>query len=164
MRKLFLLVVMTCVCAGLASAQQGKIDSQWTCTKATSTDTSQAASKTPPTHMKVTFTCTATKGEIAGVKEKDGKGTETDDIKGDKVSGKGTFVESLENGDTLNIKYTVQATMKDGMVDTGSNKWQIASGTGKFKGIKGSGGCTGKGNADGSSAYDCTGNYSMAKK
>jgi len=42
------------------------------------------------------------------------------------------------------------------------NKWKILSGTGKYKGIKGSGTCSGKLNAD-AADWECTGTYSMGK-
>ena len=48
-------------------------------------------------------------------------------------------------------------------MQSGSNKWQATGGTGKFKGINGSGTCTGTGNADGSTTWTCTGTYSLPK-
>jgi hypothetical protein len=44
---------------------------------------------------------------------------------------------------------------------SGTNKYQVTGGTGKMKGIKGSGTCTLKGNADSSVDYDCTGTHTM---
>ena len=51
--------------------------------------------------------------------------------------------------------------MKDGAFQTGTNKYQIAGGTGK-KGIKGSGGCKLTGKPDGGLDYACTGEYTLA--
>ena len=45
---------------------------------------------------------------------------------------------------------------------SGSNKYQITGGTGKMKGIKGSGTCKLTGTADGGTEYSCTGEYTIA--
>jgi hypothetical protein len=64
-----------------------------------------------------------------------------------------------------NIHFTYHTTgaIKNGQMQSGSNKWQATGGTGKFKGINGSGTCTGTGNADGSTTWTCTGTYSFPK-
>jgi hypothetical protein len=43
------------------------------------------------------------------------------------------------------------------------DKWQAVSGTGKFKGIKASGTCTGTGTPEGGSTLACTGTYTLPK-
>src|ERR1043166_5598276 len=45
--------------------------------------------------------CTASSGEIAGVKEKTGTATEFAEVKGNSSKGHGIFVETLDNGDTI---------------------------------------------------------------
>jgi hypothetical protein len=70
------------------------------------------------------FKCTASKGEIAGGKKKEGTGTEFDDVNGSALKGHGVFVESLDNGDKLHINYQATGTMKDGAMESGSNKWE----------------------------------------
>lgn len=107
--------------------------------------------------------CTAAKGEVAGVKQKDGAGTEMAEATGNKSTGRGIFVETLANGDKITYSYTFTGVAANNVMQSGSNKWTAISGTGKFKGIKGSGTCTAKGNADGSAVYDCIGTYTMGK-
>ncbi|MBV9610764.1 MAG: hypothetical protein JO187_14470 [Acidobacteria bacterium] len=108
--------------------------------------------------------CTATKGELAGVKEKSGVGTEFMDIDGDKVTGHGEFVETLENSDKDVFTYQFSGTVKDGAFQSGTDKWTLREGAGKLKGAKGSGSCKGTGNSDQSVTWECTGNYTGAKK
>jgi hypothetical protein len=43
------------------------------------------------------------------------------------------------------------------------NKWQIAGGTAKLKGIKGQGTCTGKATPEGGLAFECQGEYTLPK-
>ena len=106
--------------------------------------------------------CTATSGEIGGVKEKEGTGTEFAEVTGNKTKGHGMFVETLANGDAITYSYQFTGTMKDNMPVSGSNTWQALAGTGKFKGIKGKGTCKAKGNPDGTMDYSCTGAVSTA--
>ena len=73
-----------------------------------------------------------------------------------------------EVGIEVKIELTEFITMlqqaKDGKFETGDNKFTFAGGTGKFKGVKGEGGCKGKGSADGSSStWTCEGTYTAAK-
>lgn len=48
-------------------------------------------------------------------------------------------------------------------MQSGAHRWTLAGGTGKFEGVKGEGGCKGKGNPDGTSTWTCEGTYSMGK-
>ena len=102
-------------------------------------------------------------GEVAGVKDKEGTGTEFHEVTGDTSSGHGIFVETMASGDHVHYAYTSSVNLTEGMMTTGSNKFEITGGTGKFKAIQGKGGCTGKGNADGSSTWTRTGTYTGAK-
>jgi hypothetical protein len=106
--------------------------------------------------------CTASSGEIAGVKEKTGTATEFAEIKGNSSKGHGIFVETLDNGDTITYDYTFTSTMNGKVATAASNAWKMVSGTGKAKGIKGSGTCKGKGNPDASLDLTCTGSYTSA--
>ena len=76
--------------------------------------------------------------------------------------GHGIFVETLESGDTVSYKYQMTSTTKDKIVQAASDTWTITGGTGKLKGIKGSGTCKGKGDAAGALSLDCMGKYTMA--
>lgn len=69
----------------------------------------------------------------------------------------------MANGDKIYATYQPTVTLKDGQMQSGSDKFQFTGGTGKFKGIKGSGTCKGTGSADGSSNWTCTGTYSLPK-
>ena len=105
--------------------------------------------------------CTATSGDIAGVKHKDGIGVEFLEAKGDNTTGHGIFVETLANGDKITYSYQFKGTGKDNKLVSGSDTWQATSGTGKFKGITAKGTCTAKGNPDGSADFSCKGTYEM---
>jgi hypothetical protein len=68
---------------------------------------------------------------------------------------------TMDNGDK--VYYTFEGSASTDITKPYSNKWKILSGTGKYKGIKGSGTCSGKFNADGSLDDACTGTYSIGK-
>ena len=107
--------------------------------------------------------CTATKGEIAGVKEKEGTGTEFAEVTGDTSKGHGVFVETLDNGDKAFVSYTFTGTSKNKLMVSGSNKWTFTGGTGMLKGVKGNWTCTAKGNGDGTANFECNGSYTLGK-
>jgi hypothetical protein len=64
---------------------------------------------------------------------------------------------------THTVYYTYGGSASTDITKPFSEKWKILSGTGKYKGIKGSGTCSRKINADGSGDVGCTGTYSMGK-
>jgi hypothetical protein len=161
MRKSMLLFSVVCLAATVAFGQ-GKISSGWNCAKPSTAQNIDVGDQPGHAYGVNQFKCTATKGEIAGVKEKEGTGTESAEMTSKGSSAHGMFIETLANGDKIHISYQSTGTMKDGKM-TGSNKWKIEEGTGKFKGIKGSGSCTGTANADMSSTYTCTGTYTGVK-
>ena len=171
MRRLFLAVAAACFLFGSAAAQMqsqaaqaaksGTISSAWSC--AVPSPVHALPVGDTPDHMYVVrqVKCTATKGEIAGVKEVEGTGTELVDARGNNATGQGLFVEKLANGDTIHVRYDFKGTSKDKVFQTGSNKWSVVGGTGMFKGAKGSGSCTAKGNPDGSANFECQGTYTL---
>ncbi|MGH9703625.1 MAG: hypothetical protein ACRD4K_09640, partial [Candidatus Acidiferrales bacterium] len=71
------------------------------------------------------------------------------------------YVETYDSGDKVFYNYQTTATVKDGVMQTGSNKYQISGGTGKMKGIKGMGSCKLSGTAEGGVEFDCTGTYTL---
>jgi hypothetical protein len=104
----------------------------------------------------------ATKGEVGGTASKEGTFSEHGDVAGNRSKAWGVYVETFDSGDKIFYTYQATATMKDGALQTGQNKYQITGGTGKMKGIKGSGTCKTTGNPDGGLDYSCIGEYTSA--
>ena len=166
MRALVVILVASCLAAGPVAAQapaSGKTASSWKCSPANPTHAVPVADAPDHAYVVSSSQCTALKGEIAGVAEKQGTATEFMEAMGNTGKGHGLFVETLANGDTLTVSYEFNGTMKDKMFQSGSNKWKVTSGTGMMKGATGQGTCTAKGNPDGSINFDCTGTYALAK-
>jgi len=162
--KSILLLGFVCLCAAMVVAQSsGKVDNGWACGKPENAQSIEVGDKPNHAYSIDQIKCTSTKGEYAGVKEKEGTGTEFIEMKGDHATGHGVFVETMANGDKVHFSYQITATMKDGKLESGTDKWQATSGTGKFKGIKASGSCTGKGTADGGATWACSGTYTIPK-
>jgi len=175
MRRLVLLTASLAVLAAIAIQAQtgakaaqaptggGKIAATWKCAPPNPMNSIPVGDDPGHAYVIDQGKCTATKGEIEGVKETEGTATEFMEVKGNTGKGHGIFIESFPNGDKITYPYDFTATLVNNVPQGGSNKWTMASGTGKFKGIKGSGSCTGKPNPDGSATYDCTGTYTIAK-
>jgi hypothetical protein len=73
----------------------------------------------------------------------------------------GRFNVTTDSGDMA--YYTYEGSGPNDVKKPVTNKWKINSGTGKNKGINGSGGCSGTRHDDDSSDWVCTGTYSMGK-
>ena len=162
MRKSVLLLGLVYLSATVALAQ-GKVENGWACGKPAMANSIEAGDQPNHAYAIDQIKCTSTKGEIAGVKEKEGASTEFAEITGNSSKGHGIFVETMANGDKITFTIQPTVTIKDGQMQSGSDKWQATGGTGKFKGIKGSGTCKGTGSADGSSNWTCSGTYTLPK-
>lgn len=158
-------LLLFCIC-GVSSIlfAQGKSNVQWKCDKPAPQHTINVGDNASHAYVIEQINCTAIKGEIAGVKMKSGTGTEFVEVKGDKATGHGEFVESMENGDKNYYTYEFTGTFNKGAFESGSNKWSMTEGGGKMKGGKANGTCNAKGNADGSTSFDCMGDYAPAAK
>ncbi len=164
MRKFVFVAGLVCLGSALVMAQnQGKVSNGWACAKPTDAKTFNVGDEPGHTYTVAQYKCTSTKGEWAGVREKEGTATEFDEIKGGKLSGHGIFLETFANGDTAKFDYQTSGTIKDGKLGPLGDKWQFVSGTGKLKGAKASGTCSGNGNPDGGSTVACTGTYTLTK-
>ncbi len=105
----------------------------------------------------------ATTGEVAGAQSKEGLYSEHGEMRGTHAKVWGFYVETYDSGDKIFYTYQSTGTMKtDGNVLKATNTWQMVGGTGKMKGIKGSGTCASTGNDDGTDSYTCTGTYTLA--
>lgn len=147
--------------APAAAASSGNVGVTWKCAAPNPANAIPVTDAPGHAYVVEQVACTAARGEIAGVKNKDGLGVEFMEVKGDSSTGHGVFVETLANGDKIVYSYTGKGTGKDGKLVSGSNSWTATSGTGKFKGITAKGTCKAKGNPDGSAVFECTGTYSL---
>jgi hypothetical protein len=159
----FLPPVMCLTMPTIAAQAQTPVKAAWTCSVVEPVAAVPVAGEANHAYSVYQVKCTATSGEIAGVKEKSGTATEFAEVKGTSNKGHGIFVETLDNGDTITYDYTFSSTMNGKVATAASNSWKMVSGTGKAKGVKGAGACKGKGNPDASLSMECTGTYTAAK-
>ena len=162
MRKAVLLRCFSFLPAPLALAQ-GPVAVQWNCAQPAPVNSLAAGDEPNHAFMINQVKCAAAKGEIAGVKQQEGVGTEFHEVTGSADHFHGVYVETLANGDKITYTYKGTATVKAGGLESASNTWSATSGTGKFKGIRASGTCKAVGKPDGTSTFDCSGSYSIPK-
>jgi hypothetical protein len=160
MRKL-VFVVCAVLLFGSAAMAQGKIDSSWQCPKATAEHKLDVGDEPNHAYSISAGSCTATKSMIEGVTEKTSAYAEFHDEKAKSMSWHGRLSVTMDNGDK--IFYNYAGSGSNDVTKPVANKWTITGGTGKFKGFKATGTCSGKRSADGSSTWDCTGTYTTAK-
>ncbi len=98
---------------------------------------------------------------IAGLATKTGIDFETSEVSGMTVRNTGYHIATMENGDKYAVRYTGTATMSKDNTGTAEGKWTVTSGTGKLKGLKGSGTYKGTVNADDSGDFTVEGEYTL---
>jgi hypothetical protein len=164
MSKRMLVLCSVFLFASVAMAAD-KLASEWNCAKPSDAHSIDVGDQANHSYAVSKTTCTSAKGEVGGVKEQEGVGTQFNETTGDSSTWHGVFVVTMANGDKLHYTYANKGlgTTKDGQFQSGSNQWSIVGGTGKFKGAKGKGTCQGKGNADGAATWNCEGTYTLAK-
>ena len=159
MRKLLLVAFSLLVSVSVAMAQS-KVDTKWHCSKATTEYKLDVGDVPDHLYWIGQGTCDATSSS-GDVKDKAGTFTEFHDAWKASFKFHGYFIATTDSGDKVHYMY--EGSTPTVTTNPMSNKWKIVGGTGKHKGIKGSGTCSGKASADGSSFdWECTGTYSMA--
>jgi len=164
MKCMHLLATLAALALTSTAAAQTKISGTADCGKPEATHSLEVGDR--PGHMLAVsqYKCTWTQPwEIAGVQNKEGVGTETGDITGDRGRSRGYYVDTMANGDKAFYRYQNQVSLKDGNPQTSEAQWTLVGGTGKLKGVKGKGVCHGKGKPDGGGLDQCEGEYELPK-
>lgn len=159
--KILFICALFAVMVPVGSAQT-KYTFSGKCAKADKAQSIPAGDKDGHVFMVQQGKCTTDNGGIGEAKSKEGVYTEHDDVMGNQLKAWGVYVETYDNGDKVFYNYQGASTTKDGALVTGSNTWRLAGGTGKMKGIKGSGGCKLTPGDGGGLNYSCTGEYTLA--
>jgi len=137
-------------------AAQAKPSMTGTCSKADVQQNIPAGDKEGHAFALAQGKCTV-KGMVNGVAAKEGAYSEHADVTPTGFKNWGVYTVTFDNGDKIFYTYQGMATMKDGNYQSGTNRYQVAGGTGKMSGVKGTGSCKLTGKPDGSIDYSCTG-------
>ena len=155
MRKLTLVAICVLVLGTAAMAEQ--YETKWHCSKPAENPVLKVGDVPGHSYALAQGTCEA-KSSNAG--EKSGAYTEFNEGWKTSYTGHGRFNVTTDNGDMLYYTYERSGAPAD---KKGVNNWKLVGGTGKHKGIKGSGTCPGTFNDDGTSDWECTGTTTMGK-
>jgi len=108
-------------------------------------------------------TCAWTQAlEIGSDKAKDGQSVASVDVTATRAAGTGTHVTTTEGGDKMFVAYRYTAPVKDGKTGDAHGTWSYTGGTGKLKGIKGSGTFKTTFGEDGTTTTEVEGEYTLA--
>ena len=156
MRKLWVVAVSVNGLMSVGAAQQ-KMESKWHCGKVSTENSVEVGDVAGHSYGIEQGDCQATSSSTG---EKTGKFTEFVEAWKSRVSTRGQFNVTYDNGDTITHSYTAEADLAKKTVQ---EKWKVVSGTGKHKGATGAGTCSGKLNDDGTSDWECSGTISTGK-
>ncbi|HLW82822.1 MAG TPA: hypothetical protein VKS20_12370 [Candidatus Acidoferrales bacterium] len=164
MRTVLLLGAAICLLTPLAQAQT-KISGVAQCAKPTVQHEIQVGDH--PGHVFVIdqSKCQWTKPiEIEGIKDKQGTGTNFNDVTPYRSRGQGLYIDEWANGDKTFVQTRSFSRMKDGKLVSGEGTWSFVGGTGKMGKIKAKGTFKFHPNPDGTVTYDIAGEYTPPAK
>src|SRR5437870_13378788 len=104
MRKLWLIGCSVLLLSSLLLAKD-KLVSQWNCGQPSDAHSIDVGDHANHSDAVTKTTCTATKSEVRGVKEKEGIGTQFNETIGDTTTRPGEFVVTSEIGDKRHYPY-----------------------------------------------------------
>ena len=160
MRKVILVPALLCGMAVIAGAQT-KMTGKLTCAKPSVSETGGDGA-----HM-IMFqksNCTwTTPFTIDGSKPGRTVNASIGDMTGSMDRSHGYSTSVMDNGDSTIVRYEGTAQMKKDGSGTMKGTWKYVRGTGKFRGISGSGTYKGEAAADGTGWADVSGHYSLGK-
>lgn len=145
------LCVAVCLLVLGTAVMADKIETKWHCAKASENPVLKVGDVPDHTYALAQGSCDATS---SGSGEKSGAYTEFQESWKASFKLHGRFNATTDSGDVVYYTYERSGAPTDKKL---LDKWKIVSGTGKHKGVKGSGTCSGTVNDDGSSDWDCTG-------
>jgi len=156
------LVLLAAFALALPATAQTKVSGKANCSKPDTQQSVDVGDAAGHTLSIVKNSCKwDTPLEISGLKSGDAVDVSTIEAWGQKVSQHGYNTSTMDNGDKMTVRYAGTATAaKDGTL-TMEGKWTFIKGTGKLKGIKGSGTYKGTGATDGSGVVDVEGDYTL---
>lgn len=163
MRKLAILCLVVFLAS--AAAAQTKMSGSLTCAPSDPAHIIRVGDDPGHAYGVAQGSCTWTRPwEIAGEKATVGIGTQVQHIKGNTMKARGTFVDTMTNGDKVSYSFEFTTVNSASGARVEGHKWEIAGGSGKFRGIKGSGTCTATPQGtDGTFNYECVGQYSLPR-
>ena len=160
MRKVILVPALLCGLAVIAGAQT-KITGKLTCAKPS---VSQMGGDMGQMIMFQKSNCTwATPFTIDGSKPGPTVDVSIGDMSGSMGRNHGYSTSVMDNGDSTIVRYEGTTQMKKDRSGTVKGTWRYVRGTGKFRGISGSGTYKGETAADGGGSADISGHYSLGK-
>jgi len=164
MRKILLLAGLALGVTSLAQAQT-KISATALCAAPNPTHVLSVGDTPDHAYAVAQGTCKWTKPwEIGGLKNTEGVGTQIQEVKGETTKVRGTFVDTMGNGDKAFYNFDFTLLAKKTGPEVMNHKWDLTGGTGKLQGVKGQGTCKATPvGSDGSFNYDCSGEYTLPK-
>ncbi|MGH9366977.1 MAG: hypothetical protein ACRD3M_04805 [Thermoanaerobaculia bacterium] len=163
MRTRFLLVFLIGIALAAAATAQTKISGTIQCGKPDPTHAIDVGDR-PGHGLAINKAqCNWTKPlEMAGSQSKDGVSVSSDESSGDKSTGAGFHWGTMASGDKYFVRFQGTSVLKEGAPQSVDGTWRYTGGTGKLKGIKGSGTykCSAP-NPDGSMTYEVVGDYHL---
>lgn len=140
-------------------AAQTKLSGAGTCAKPDVTHTIAIGDRPNHSFTISQTTCRWTKPfNIGGLRSKGGQGVQSDELTDSTSQFHGYYLDTMSDGERAYYRYVGTGTPQGAMWN-----WLFVGGTGRLRGLRGSGSCRAKPIAGGVSAWECTGSYQLPK-
>ncbi|HEY1161390.1 MAG TPA: hypothetical protein VGE83_12205 [Terracidiphilus sp.] len=159
MRKMVWVAFALLLFASTALAQN-RIDTKWRCPKPSEFHSVAVGDAPNHNYTIIQGSCKSTASD-AGFPEDESDFTEFQEMLNASVSVHGRMNVTMTNGDK--VYYSYEGSFSTDITKPFSQRWNLESGTGRYKFIKGNGACSGMVHADGTGDMECTGTFSIGK-
>jgi hypothetical protein len=161
--RVYVLAATAAACLGSAAAAADKFTATCSCDKPDPQHLLPVGDRPDHSLGVEARKCTWTQPiEIGGDASKDGVATNTVEVSGNKARFRGVHEVTFASGDKLALPYQGTGLLKDKKSDSSKGTFTFAEGTGKLKGVKGTGTFSCKSAGD-TLSCDVTGEYELAK-
>ena len=159
MRKIAWVASVLLLFASTALAQE-RVDTRWRCLKPSTFHTVAVGDAPNHNYTIIQGSCKSTASE-AGFMEDASGFTEFQEMLNESVSVHGRMNVTMKNGDK--VYYSYEGVFSTDTTRPFTQRWNLESGTGRYKSIKGNGTCSGIVHADGTGDMECIGTLSIGK-
>ncbi len=157
------LALAAALCSTTLAVGQSKVSGTSHCGKPDPQYTIEVGDRPNHAFRMAKSTCTWTKPpELAGVQDKEYVATVFNEMRANRSRDHGYVVHTMANGDNAYSRFLGTSTLKDGVPQHSEGKWSYIGGTGKLKGLSGSGTYKCESSADGRTC-EVEGEYSLPK-
>ena len=162
MKSKGVLILLAVVCVAATAQAQGKVTGTSSCDKPDVHHAVDIGDRANHSYVLDQVKCQWSQAmEMEGAKATDYEVWASSEFSGNMSRDRGYVSGNMDNGDKFFLRYEGKTVFRDGVPQAAEGTWTYTGGTGKLKGLKGSGTYKGKPGTDGNIVYEVEGDYEL---